>query len=146
MNRIARFLVVVISLGFGAQADAAVLATIPDNDMAAIRHVIASQIKAFESDDGVAAFRLSTPRLRTHFQNAGNFMRVVRENYGAVYRPTQVSFGALDMLNDGTRVQHVLVVDTDGNTHVALYVMEHQKDGKWLIAGVFLMDSDLVPA
>ena len=133
-------------MGFGAQANAAGPATVLDNDKASICHVIASQIKAFERDDGQAAFRCSTPRLRTRFQNAGNFMRVVREKYGAVYRPTQISFGALDVLDDGTRVQHVLVVDTDGNTHEALYIMEREKDGKWLIAGVFLMDSNLIPA
>jgi hypothetical protein len=147
MDRIGRFLVVLILLGSVGQAAAAGPATaIPSQDRAAIRHVIASQIKAFEQDNGSAAFGLSTPQLRARFQNAGNFMRMVRKNYGAVYRPSQVSFGALDVLDDGTKVQHVLVVDGDGKTHEALYVMEREQDGKWLVAGVFLMDSDLVPA
>lgn len=145
MNRIGRFLVVLVFVGFAGSSFGAARAP-SDRENAAIRQVIAGQIRAFEQDDGAAALRLSTPKLRMRFRNAGNFMRMVRENYGAVYRPTQVSFGPLDTLDDGTKVQHVLVVDADGNTHVALYVMEHETDGKWLIAGVFLMDSDLIPA
>lgn len=146
MNRVLRFLVVFALMGLGAPASAAVPSTIPDPNQAAIRHVIASQMKAFEHDNGVAAFDYSSPKLRARFHDAGHFMRMVRENYKPVYRPSQVSFGALDTLGDGTKVQHVLVVDADGKTHEALYVMEHEKDGKWLVAGVLLMDSNLIPA
>ncbi|HEX4114061.1 MAG TPA: DUF4864 domain-containing protein [Stellaceae bacterium] len=142
MNRMMRLFVAFVFLGFAMPAQAAHRPAV-DGDKAAIRHVIQSQLDAFQKDDGVTAFRFSTPGLRARFQDSAHFMRMVRENYRPVYRPSQISFGALDSVDTNTRVQHMLVVGSDGNTHEALFVMEHQKDGKWLIAGCFLMESDL---
>lgn len=69
-------------------------------------------------------------------------MSMVREGYRPVYRPTQVSFGQLEQTDDAI-VQHVVVVSPDGTVHEALYFMEHQKDGTWLIGGCLLTESDL---
>jgi hypothetical protein len=143
MNRIVRLWVVLVSVGLAAPAFADGGAS-PDRDTAAIRHVIAGQIQAFEKNDGATAFRLSSPKLRARFQSAGSFMRMVQKNYAPVFRPTLVSFAGLDDLGNDTKVQHVLVVGDDGNTHEALYVMEHQKSGAWLVAGCFLVESELV--
>ncbi len=82
------------------------------------------------------------PDLRERFQTVDNFMAMVRDRYPAVYRPSQVTFGALEN-SDGSIVQHVLVVGPDGNLHEALYFMERQKDGTWLIDGCLLIESDL---
>jgi hypothetical protein len=142
MNRFARLFVAFVFLGFALPADAG-HRPVADGDKTAIRHVIQGQLEAFQKDDGATAFRFSTPGLRARFRDSAHFMKMVRQNYRPVYRPSQISFGALDSVDGGTRVQHVLLVGPDGNTKEALYVMEHQKDGKWLIAGCFLMDSDL---
>jgi len=113
-------------------------------DRTAIRRVIQSQLDAFMKDDGATAFNFSTPALRERFGNPVRFMAMVRKAYQPVYRPTQVSFGAIEEV-DGIEVQHVLVVGADGYTHEALYFMEHQKDNRWLIAGCVLRASDLTP-
>jgi hypothetical protein len=142
MIRIPRLLFVAfVLLGFATPCFADRGAAI-DNDKIAIRLVIQSQLDAFQKDDGATALRFSTPGLRARFRSPDSFLKMVRHDYFPVYRPSQISFGALDDV-EGSKVQHVLVVDPDGNTHEALYVMEHQRNGKWLIAGCFLVDSNL---
>ncbi len=113
-----------------------------DADKTAIRHVIESQMAAFQKDDGAAAFAFATPTLRERFGTPADFMSMVREGYAPVYRASQVSFGQLEQSDDAV-IQHVLVVSADGLVHEALYFMEHQKDGSWLIGGCLLTTSDL---
>lgn len=111
-------------------------------DRTAIRQVIQRQMDAFQKDDGAAAFAFATPQLRERFGSADNFMSMVRGGYQPVYRPSQVSFGKLERTDDSV-VQHVLVVAPDGAVHEALYFMERQKDGSWLIGGCLLMTTEL---
>jgi hypothetical protein len=111
-------------------------------DKAAIRHVIESQLAAFQKDDGAAAFGFATPTLRERFQTPDIFMDMVRQDYQPVYRPSQVTFAALETGDDGI-VQHVLLVGPDGAVHEALYFMERQKDGTWLIGGCLLLRTEL---
>jgi hypothetical protein len=118
--------------------------TVKVADRAAIRGVIQRQLDAFMKDDGATAFNFSTPALRQRFGNPVSFMKMVREAYQPVYRPSQISFGAIEDV-DGIEVQHLLVVGADGNTHEALYFMERQKDDSWLIAGCVLRASELIP-
>ncbi len=113
-----------------------------DGDKVAIRHVIESQMTAFQKDDGAAAFAYATPALRQRFGTPGDFMSMVREGYAPVYRPSQVSFGKLEQSDDAV-IQHVLIVGTDGAVHEALYFMEPQKTGAWLIGGCLLTTTDL---
>ncbi len=141
MHRLAHSLLVLWLLVAAAPAWAAA-PPLGDADKAAIRQVIASQIAAFQKDDGAAAFAFATPALRERFGSAANFMSMVREGYQPVYRPTQVSFGTLEQTDDAI-IQHVVVVSPDGAVHEALYFMERQNDGAWLIGGCLLTESDL---
>lgn len=117
-------------------------APLADGDKTAIRHVIENQIAAFQTDDGAAAFGYATPALRQRFGTPGNFMSMVRQGYAPVYRPSQVNFGKLEQSDDAV-IQHVLVVGADGAVHEALYFMERQKTGAWLIGGCLLTATDL---
>lgn len=117
--------------------DAAVSAA----DGAAIRQVIESQMSAFRKDDGEAAFAFATPELRAQFGTADNFMTMVRSGYAPVYRPREVEFGKIEIMN-GSPVQHVLLVGPDGKLAEALYVMQRQPDGTWRIAACFLTHAD----
>jgi hypothetical protein len=117
-------------------------APVGDADKAAIRSIIQSQMAAFQKDDAAAAFAFATPLLRTRFGSADNFMAMVRQGYQPVYRPSQVSFGILEQTADSV-IQHVLVVGPDGEVHEALYFLERQPDGSWLIGGCLLTTTDL---
>lgn len=115
---------------------------VTDGDKAAIQRVVEGQMAAFQKDDGAAAFAFATPALRQRFRTPSNFMSMVRESYAPVYRPNQMSFGKLEQSDDAV-IQHVLVVASDGVVREALYFMERQKDGTWLIGGCLLMTTDL---
>ena len=111
----------------------------PD-DRAAIRAVIEQQLAAFRADDGAAAFGLAAPAIRRQFETADNFMRMVRQGYQPVYRPREVAFGELVATEEGI-VQRVDLVGPDGQPVTALYIMEKQPDGRWLINGCILTAS-----
>lgn len=140
MNRTLRILASIVVLGFGMATVSARATT--ESDTNAIHRVIQNQLRALQQGDGPAAFGLSTPALKARFREAGEFMRMVRRNYQAIYRSNQISFGKLDDVA-GLKVQHVVLVDADGNAHAALFVMEHERDGKWRVASCFLVPTDL---
>src|SRR5947209_1562625 len=101
-------------------------------DRAAIRMVVEEQL---------AAFRLASPSIQQQFRSSGNFMRMVRTGYRAVYRPREVQFGEIEM-KDGRIIQRVEVIGPDGAPALAHYVMQRQPDGSWRINGCFLTASE----
>lgn len=119
---------------------------VPVGDRAAIRSVIRTQLDAFRRDDASAAFALAAPSLRRHFLDDPTiFLGMVRQGYMPVYRPRSTVFGAANM-TDGQVTQKLEVVGPDGSGHEAVYLMEHESDGSWLIGGCVLTDSSAVGA
>jgi len=106
-------------------------------DRAAIRAVIESQMAAFQRDDAVKAFSFANPMIQRMFGTPDRFLSMVREGYAPVYRPSDVAFGAVTP-EDGKWIQAVSVIGPDGQLTLALYTMEQQPDGGWLIAGCVL--------
>jgi hypothetical protein len=139
----ARHLVVVLSMVLAVSGgsrsvgagDAA--AELGAADRQAIQAVVGDQLAAFQRDDGVAAFSYAAPRIRWQFGTPENFMQMVRAGYQPVYRPREVTFGALEMVG-GNLVQLVLLIGPDGVPVVALYMMEREPDGSWKINGCIL--------
>jgi hypothetical protein len=110
-------------------------------DRAAIRGVVEEQLAAFQRDDERAAFRLASPTIQQQFQSSGNFMRMVRSGYKAVYRPRDVQFGEIEAVG-GNIIQRVELIGPDGAPALAHYVMQRQPDGSWRINGCFLTASE----
>ncbi|HUN51513.1 MAG TPA: DUF4864 domain-containing protein [Candidatus Sulfotelmatobacter sp.] len=136
------FVLWLLACGFGgiaAQAGDGVPAGPGQADQAAIRQVIERQLDAFRRDDGAAAFAFAAPGIKALFGNPENFMAMVRSGYQPLYRPKGFSFEPLTE-QDGMMVQRLRVVGADGKAHLALYTMERQADGRWLIAGCVLLD------
>lgn len=110
-----------------------------DTDRIAIRNVISRQVAAFRHDDGDAAFAFAAPGIKQRFGTADTFMHMVRAGYQAVYRPQRFEF--LDIVDlNGEPAQRVYVIGPDGNPAIALYAMQRQSDGTWLIAGCYLIE------
>ena len=106
-------------------------------DWAAIRGVIVSQLEAFNRGDAVGAFSLAAPSVRKQYRSAREFMRRVRADYGPMYRPRSVTL--LDhFVVSGQPVQPLRVVTKRNDVLIAYYVMQHQLDGSWKIAGCAL--------
>lgn len=141
MRRLTPWLLGLVSIVAAATAWAG-QPPLAEGDRAAIHQVIAGQLAAFQKDDGAAAFAYATPALRARFGTPAHFLSMVREGYAPVYRPSQVSFGQLEQTDDSV-IQHVVVVTPGGLVHEALYFMERQKDGGWLIGGCLLTTTAL---
>ena len=123
---LAMFLLAVLPMQVGADADAD-----------AIRDVINQQIAAFRADDGERAFSFAAPIIRSKFGSADNFMTMVRTGYPDVYRPKAVEFRELTRTAERL-VQEVWFLGTGGDSTIGTYIMERQEDGAWKIAGVYL--------
>lgn len=130
-----------LSVGLaGAEARAdELIRQLGNADRAAIQQVIKGQLDAFRRDDDSAAFGMAAPSIRTMFGNPENFMTMVKNGFQPLYRLKEFSFDAL-LEEDGRTLQRMRVVGADGVAHMALYTMERQADGRWLIAGCVLLD------
>jgi DNA-binding transcriptional LysR family regulator len=107
-------------------------------DRAAIRDVISRQMAAFQRDAAAEAFAFAAPGIRAIFGTPDAFMAMVRTGYMPVYRPRRADFED-PVGRQGRIVQPVRIVGPDGATVLALYDMEAQPDGTWLIAGCSLV-------
>ncbi len=96
------------------------------------RALISQQLDAFDRDDAAGAYALVTPGLKTTFTDPGAFMTLVRDHYAPVYRRRAVKFGDAKIDGDTIAITATL---TDGENQVwtALYGLERQADGQWLI-------------
>lgn len=115
--------------------------SLADDDGAAIMGTISRQIEAFRRDDGAAAFSLAAPAIQQMYGSPERFLEAVRQTYRPVYRPRQVEFRQLGLVN-GAIVQRVYLVGPDDQPSLALYFMEKQSDGSWRISGCVLLAID----
>ncbi|MEP3275111.1 MAG: DUF4864 domain-containing protein [Stappiaceae bacterium] len=102
--------------------------------------VIDDQLRAFKSDDAAKAFSHAAPNIRQLFSNPTTFMNMVRQGYQPVYRPRSYSFEELRMTQQGPAMR-VQIVDDKGKVWSAIYTLEQQPDGEWLITGCFLKEA-----
>jgi hypothetical protein len=126
-----------VLLAFAAIVAGGAAAPGPD-DRAAVERVIRDQLAAFARDDGAAAYALAAPSIRRLFPTVEIFMRMVANGYRPVYRARSAVFRDL-VVENGLPVQRVLLTGPDGRVWLALYTMERQQDGAWLIAGCTLL-------
>jgi hypothetical protein len=103
-------------------------------DKGEIRKVINAQLEAFQRDDGDKAFSYASPGIKRAFGSAENFMKVVKGNYLAVYRPRAIKFLELAVIK-GAPIQVVQLLAPDGSVQVAFYTMQRQADKIWKIDG-----------
>jgi hypothetical protein len=135
MNRIFT-LALALVLATGLVRSAA--AEIADSDRAGIQSIIGSQIEAFRSDDGAAAYDFASPMIQTLYPTPDLFMQMVQTGYMPVYRPQAFTFGPLVESPRGP-VQRVFITGPDGAGYVAEYTLQRQPDGTWKINGVTLV-------
>jgi hypothetical protein len=109
-------------------------------EQAAIRSVIESQLGAFLRDDAEGAWSHASPGIQRMFRSSDVFMGMVRQGYEPVYRPKTWAFGELRPSPEGPE-QEVRIVDAGGESWVAIYTMERQPDGRWKISGCRLLKS-----
>lgn len=127
-------------------AIAVFLATAParsgEGEVRAAQTVIKNQIEAFLADDAARAYSFAAPNIKRFFPTQQSFMSMVENGYMPVRRPQSYAFGKSEEMSATRIVQQVLLVGPDGKTYEAVYTLEMQGDGSWLITGVSMRASN----
>ena len=110
-------------------------------DKAEIRRIIETQLKAFQEDNEDKAFALASPKIKEQFGTSTEFMKMVKAQYYALYRPRAVMFRGLTTVNYFP-AQILIIMDKKGNLVQVVYVMQHQPDHSWRIHGCFFVPID----
>ena len=109
-------------------------------EKAEFQRIITAQITAFRADDGQAAYDFAAPVVKNIFPTPEIFMAMVKQGYPQVYRPQSFNFTETLIDPMGRPAQKMTVVGPDGKSYIALYSMEKQPDGTWLISGCTLLE------
>ncbi len=120
----------------------ATAATAGEAEIGAAQSTIDSQLKAFQADDGALAYSFAAPGIKQVFPTIDAFMGMVTNGYEPVRRPQSYTFGKVEETGAGTIAQQVFVVGPDGREYEALYTLERQPDGRFLITGCSLRASN----
>jgi len=112
-----------------------------DADVKAAREVIQNQFEAFLADDPARAYSFAAPNIKRFFPTQQSFMSMVESGYMPVRRPQSYAFGKAQEMSATSIAQQVLLVGPDGKSYEALYTLELQPDGSWLITGVSMRAS-----
>ena len=99
-----------------------------------IIEVVQAQLTAFSQDDAAKAFSFAAPNIRHLVGTAENFLEMVRTQYGIVYRPSSTTFMQPNG-EVGEAVLKVQMTDEDGDTWIATYTLQKQKNKTWKITG-----------
>ena len=99
--------------------------------------VVSAQLQAFQDDDFEKAYSYASPTIKTIFPDYKKFRDMVVGQYQAVYRPKSINIGSVST-EGGVPFLEVYLVDPDGIFVTAIYSMQQQENGSWLINGCFL--------
>ena len=109
-------------------------------DREAIHTVIRSQFRAFLADDADGAYSFASPALQSHFLSPEFFLEIFKLAYPAVYRPRAFHFDSLEVAG-GQATQKVVILGEGEFALLAVYELQRQSDGRWLISACDLYAS-----
>ena len=115
-------------------AAAALAAPFTDADAKAVRQVVEAQLAALAADDAVKAFSYAAPNVREAVGSPEGFLAMVQRGYPVVYRPATVAFLKANGKDDDV-IQRVQMVDAEGESWLAIYSLQRQKNRSWRITG-----------
>lgn len=131
MRAFAKIIAAIATLALGAIPPAAAQT---DLERADIASAISGQLDAFLADDEARAFGYAAPAIRRMFRDERGFTAMVRQTYPPVHRSQSHSFGEIRSEGAGF-AQEVFIRDETGEEWIAVYSLQRQEDGRWLIAG-----------
>ena len=113
---------------------------ISESDKAMIRQLIEKQLQAFQQQDEVTAFSLTSPTIQQKFDRQG-FMSIVKGKYGAMIQPRSIMFRGFTLVNNFPALVST-VMDRDGDLVQGIFIVQHQQDYSWRIHGYELIPID----
>ena len=120
-----------------------IAAPLPPDDVAMIQEAIRGQLHALSEDDADSAFELTSPSIRSQMGSPENFLRLIKEEYGPIYRHLVVIFSAPQALGDAI-IQIVRLTDRESRVWLAIYNMQRDMTGNWKIDGCQLLQTSVV--
>lgn len=111
-------------------------------EVKAAQGVIDGQLKAFARGDNAGAYAFAAPTIKQMFPTVEAFMGMVSGAYEPVHRPKSYAFGKSEEMDADTVVQQLIIVGPDGKDYEAMYKLQRQPDGSYLINGVSLKASN----
>lgn len=121
-------------------AAAALAAPFTEADAKAVRQVVEAQLAALAADDAVKAFSYAAPNVREAVGSAEGFLAMVQRGYPVVYRPATVAFLKANGKDDDV-IQRVQMVDAEGDSWLAIYSLQRQKNRTWRITGCSVVEN-----
>ena len=135
-----RALAAITLLALQSWAAAALAAPFTDADAKAVRQVVEEQLAALAADDAVKAFSYAAPNVREAVGSAEGFLAMVQRGYPVVVRPATVAFLKANGKNDDV-IQRVQMVDAEGESWLAIYSLQRQKNRTWRITGCSVVEN-----
>lgn len=129
-----RCLAVATLLALQIGATPAVASPFTGADAVAVRTVVEAQLAAFAADDAAKAFSYAAPNIRQAMGTPDGFLAMVQRGYPVVYRPASVAFLKANGKNDDV-IQRVQMTDAEGESWLAIYSLQRQKNKTWRITG-----------
>lgn len=127
-------------LGLGWLPTAGAATTFTAADEKSVRSVVQAQLAAFARDDAVAAFSYAAPNVRKAIGSPAVFLKIVQNDYAVVYRPASVAFLKPEGQANNA-IQRVQMEDADGDSWLATYTLQRQKNKSWRITGCSLAEN-----
>lgn len=113
---------------------------ISENDKAVIRQLIEKQLQAFQKQDEVMAFSLTSPTVQRKFQQQ-DFLSMVKKEYPAIATFRSIVFRGYTLVNDFPALV-CMIMDQDGRVTQGIFIVQHQPDYSWRIHGYELISVD----
>ncbi len=103
------------------------------------RVTVTAQIEALRSEDGETALSLAGAAFRANYSDPDRFFAdIQRAGYAPISTSRTHSVGTFRELGDGSVVQEVEIVGSDGKVWEAIYQMADEPDEGWRVQGVVL--------
>lgn len=119
----------------------ALAAGLGDPDAKEVRATVQAQLKAFAADDARRAFSFAAPNIHEMFGTPDNFLAMVKSAYPMVHRPSSVAFLKAELQGTGEVLQRVQILDGAGDSWLATYALDRQKDKSWRITGCVVVQN-----
>ena len=133
-------LAIITLLALQGWATTALAAPFTAADAKVVRQGVEAQLAALAADDAVKAFSYAAPNVREAVGSAEGFLAMVQRGYPAVYRPATVAFLKANGKDDDV-IQRVQMVDADGESWLAIYSLQRQKNRTWRITGCSVIEN-----
>lgn len=115
---------------------------ITEADALHIRLMVRAQLEAFRKGRAIAAFALASPRMRDAFETPDGLMDAILDDHDLLADVVPLRFGPLLLTPSGV-AQFVVLQDSAGDHHPALYLVERDVDDAWVSGGCLFLDGDV---